>query len=110
MGDPRMFHGEDDTEYLGWLHEHPRGLVVNGLDETGRNQHPSYPNWAVLHESGCSSIGGHGERKGRVESYTGRFPKACWETRQEFDEWSGSQGSPRVKPSCPGCRPDSERP
>ncbi len=108
MGDPRVFSGDDDSEFRGWLSNHPTGQVVNGLDGTGRQLHRSYSGGAVWHLSTCPSIGGTGTRMGSVKSYTGEFPKACWETRTEVEEWMRREGAPEVWP-CPICQPGSSK-
>jgi hypothetical protein len=108
MSDPRVFNAFDDSDYRAWLREHPHGQVVNGLDGTGRQLHRSYHEGPVWHLASCGFIGGKGSRQGSVQSYTYQFPKACWGTRDDLDEWRERVGSPELW-WCPYCKTDGRR-
>lgn len=104
MSDPKVFSGPDHQSYLEWLKANPDGIVVNGLDLSGRALHSSYPGGAVRHWADCGTIGGQGGKVGRVRNFIGQFPKACWPRRADFDDWLARPGSPPSYPSCPACK------
>jgi hypothetical protein len=76
------FH-HDDAGYVAWVAAHPDGFVLNTV-----RPGPSAP--AVLHRAGCGAVR-QSVAAGRRP--TERAPKACAQSADTLQAWSGAQGS-----------------
>jgi hypothetical protein len=79
---------DDDLGYVTWLHEHPRGFVVNS--------HRRPTQWYLsLHRARC--IKGDPPR-------TSEYRRICGETTEELVEWA--VGRVGIEPTrCDQCHP-----
>ena len=81
-----------ESDYLGWLADHPAGYVLN----SGRNPKPDY---LVLHRARCKSI------STTWSNYTTRdYIKNCSDSRDELAEWAGGVVGGQSR-DCALCKP-----
>lgn len=85
---------DDDTGYLAWLADHPRGFVLNA------NRSPR-PDYLIVHRATCRTISGKPTRGG---PWTGPYIKVCADDLLEVAAWAGaSVGAPPRR--CRVCSP-----
>lgn len=78
---------DDDTGYLEWLAEHPRGFVLN----TNRSPRPDY---LILHRATCRTIRGKPTRGG---PWTGPYIKVCADDPLDIAAWAGARVGARPR-------------
>ena len=99
---PAALFNSGDEPYIAWMHQHPKGYVLNARVESGSRS-------LMLHRSGCQHIAAY-TRSDAPDSFTAhKYVKVCSESPSDLSAWAAAN-RPSDAPTklCKTCQPEAQ--
>lgn len=88
---------DGDAPYTRWLHDHPRGLVLN-------SRRQPVPSYMVLHRSVCTTIKKAARQSDESPFTAHGYIKVCADDLADLVTWIGQRGGSGFSKRCSLCR------